>query len=238
MIVIPARLASTRFKNKILQKIGEVPMFIATAQNAEKIDSVLIAVDDENVLKIANNYGLNAVMTSDLHKSGTDRINEAVIKFGAKDDEVIVNVQAAEPFFESENLEKFIKFAHEKIAAGAFMASCFKRIGAKEACDPNLVKVITDISQNAIYFSRSVIPFAREKCESYKGHIGIYAYSARNLREFCKFGESFLESIEKLEQLRAIEWGKKIAMCEIMTHSIGIDTLVDYERALAKFGKK
>ena len=115
MIVIPARLASTRFKNKILQKIGEVPMFIATAQNAEKIDSVLIAVDDENVLKIANNYGLNAVMTSDLHKSGTDRINEAVIKFGAKDDEIIVNVQADEPFFESENLEKFIKFALAKI---------------------------------------------------------------------------------------------------------------------------
>ena len=120
MIVIPARLASTRFKNKILQKIGEVPMFIATAQNAEKIDSVLIAVDDENVLKIANNYGLNAVMTSDLHKSGTDRINEAVIKFGAKDDEVIVNVQADEPFFESENLEKFIKFARKNFRWGVY----------------------------------------------------------------------------------------------------------------------
>ena len=107
MIVIPARLASTRFKDKILCDIKGMPMFIATAKNALKVDDVLIAVDDEKVLKIARKYEFKAIMTDKNHQSGTDRINEAVQNFGIKDDEIIINVQADEPFFESENLRKF-----------------------------------------------------------------------------------------------------------------------------------
>jgi len=236
MIVIPARLASTRFKDKILCDIGGVPMFIATAQNAAKVGKVAIAVDDEKVQKIATDFGFPAVLTDKNHKSGTDRINETCQKLGLSDDEIIINVQADEPFFETENLRKFSEFATNSISNGAFMASCYKKISPSAANDANLVKVVLDANQNALYFSRSLIPFPREKCEIYFGHIGIYAYSVKNLAQFCAFSDSFLENTEKLEQLRALENGKTIAMMEINTQSVGIDTKEDYERAKAKFG--
>lgn len=236
MITIPARLASTRFENKILCDIGGVPMFIATAKNASKTDKVLIAVDDEKVLKIASDYGFDAVMTDPNHQSGTDRINEAVRNFGLKDDEIIINVQADEPFFEAENLAKFKEFAESQILQNnKFMASCYKKIDEFQAKDPNLVKVILDDFRDAIYFSRSLIPYPRSEFKDFLGHIGIYAYSVKNLATFCKFPSSVLENTEKLEQLRAIANGQKIAMLEISTKSIGIDTKQDYERALREF---
>ena len=238
MIVIPARLASTRFKNKILCEFDGVPMFIKTAQNAATVDNVLIAVDDEKILKIAQDFGFKAVMTDPNHQSGTDRINEAVQNANLSDDEIVINVQADEPFFERENLVKFKEFAEFAIKTnGAFMASCYKKINADLAQDPNLVKVILDNANFAIYFSRAPIPYPRAEFKDYLGHIGIYAYSVKNLREFCAFAPSILENTEKLEQLRALSAGKKIAMLEISTSSIGIDTAEDYEKALKIFGK-
>ncbi|MBO7370538.1 MAG: 3-deoxy-manno-octulosonate cytidylyltransferase [Campylobacter sp.] len=236
MIVIPARLASTRFENKILCDIGGVPMFIATAKNASKTDRVLIAVDDEKVLKIAKEHGFDAVLTNPNHQSGTDRINEAVKNFGLDDNEIIINVQADEPFFESENLTKFREFAEFKISGdGKFMASCYKKISELSALDSNLVKVVLDDFSDAIYFSRSLIPYPRSDFKDYFGHIGIYAYSVKNLAKFCKFKPSILENVEKLEQLRALSNGEKIAMLEISTKSIGIDTQSDYEKAIKTF---
>lgn len=236
MIVIPARLKSTRFKDKILADIGGVPMFIKTAQNAKKIDDVLIAVDEKSILNIALNHGFKAVLTSTSHNSGTDRINEAVLKMGLKDDEIIINLQGDEPFFETENLAKFKEFANIAITKkGYFMASAYKKISQSDADNPNLVKVVCDNLNNAIYFSRAKIPYPRESFNDYKGHIGIYAYSVKSLNEFCNFDESILENTEKLEQLRALSNGKKIAMCELATKSIGIDTKEDLEFALKKF---
>ncbi|MSN96599.1 3-deoxy-manno-octulosonate cytidylyltransferase [Campylobacter sp. FMV-PI01] len=232
MIVIPARLKSTRFENKILAKINGVEMFIKTAQNAKKVDDVLIAVDDKSVLEIAKNYGFNAILTSTSHKSGTDRINEAVSKLNLDDKEIIINLQGDEPFFEVENLAKFKTFATDSIKNNAFMASAYKFINENEAKNPNLVKVVCDDLGSAIYFSRSVIPYPRERFNDFKGHIGIYAYSVENLRKFCEFRESVLEKTEKLEQLRAISNNQKIAMCELKTKSIGIDTKEDLELAL------
>ena len=237
MIVIPARLASTRFKNKILCEFGGVPMFIKTAKNAAKADRVLIAVDEPQILKIAQDYGFDAVLTAREHQSGTDRINEAVANAALAEDEIIINIQADEPFFESENLIKFKDFARETIAQkGAFMASCYKYISQQAAEDTNLVKLVLDNAGFAIYFSRSLIPYPRAVCECYLGHIGIYAYSVRNLKRFCALPASVLEDTEKLEQLRAISAGEKIAMLGIETASIGIDTPADYERALKEFG--
>lgn len=241
MIVIPARLKSTRFKDKILADIGGVPMFIKTAQNAKKVDDVLIAVDEKSILNIALNHGFKAVLTSTSHNSGTDRINEAVKKMGVSNDEIIINLQGDEPFFEVENLAKFKKFATKKIKEnGYFMASAYKKISSNEANNPNLVKVICDDFGDAIYFSRAKIPFQRDEntpFNDYKGHIGIYAYSVKSLGEFCSFNESILENIEKLEQLRALSNAKKIAMCELITQSIGIDTKEDLELAINKFIK-
>ncbi|QKF85870.1 3-deoxy-D-manno-octulosonate cytidylyltransferase [Campylobacter blaseri] len=213
-------------------------MFIATANVAKKVDDVLIAVDDEKVLKIANDYGFKAVMTKTTHESGTDRINEAVSKMGLKDSEVIINLQADEPFFEGLNLTKFKEFAMEQILnQDAFMASAYKYIEKSEADNPNLVKVVVDENSTALYFSRSKIPFDREPYNDYKGHIGIYAYSVKTLMEFCDFSQSKLEKTEKLEQLRALSNGKKISMLKMESKSIGIDTKEDLEKALKVFKK-
>ncbi|MCH5336872.1 MAG: 3-deoxy-manno-octulosonate cytidylyltransferase [Campylobacter sp.] len=236
MIIIPARLKSTRFAEKILCEIKGVPMFIATAKQVSSVDEVCIAVDDERVLKIAKDFNFKAVLTRTNHESGTDRINEACEILKLKDDELVINVQADEPFIESENLAKFRDFSKDCLDKDAFMASCYKKITSKAAQDPNLVKVVCDNKGFALYFSRAKIPYEREEyAENFKGHLGIYAYSVKALREFCKLKNSNLEKAEKLEQLRAIENGKKIKMLEISTQSIGIDTKEDYEKALKIF---
>lgn len=236
MIVIPARLASTRFVNKILADIGGVPMFVKTAQLANRCDDVVVACDNEDILQIAQKFGIKAIMTSKAHDSGTDRINEAVKKLGLKDDEIVINLQADEPFFEEKNLSKFKDFTSQRINDGAFMTSCLKFANSEEAQNPNLVKVITDINDYAIYFSRSLIPYPRSRCDLYKAHIGIYGYSVSTLAQFCALTTKELENIEKLEQLRVISSAKKIAMLEINSQSIGIDTIEDLRVAANKFG--
>lgn len=231
MIIIPARLSSSRLKNKIMLPIGNVPMFIATANRVRDIDEVVIAVDDDSVANTAKSYGFRAVLTKKEHQSGTDRIFEAVQILGLDDNEIVINVQADEPFIEPENIFKFKNFCNAKIK-DSFMFSCFKNIGSDQANDPNLVKVVIDFSGYAVYFSRSLIPYPRSSCDTYKAHIGIYGYNVGNLREFCSLPFSFLENTEKLEQLRALESGKRIAMLEIESKSIGIDVMDDYKKAL------
>lgn len=235
MIIIPARLASTRMPNKILREINGVPMFVATARRVSTADEVAIAADDEGVVQIAQKFGFKAVMTSRAHQSGTDRINEAAGILGVKDSEIIINVQADEPFIEPENIVKFREFC-EKNAARAFMFSCFKIVGSELADDKNLVKVVTDDAGYALYFSRSRIPFDRAPFDAYKAHLGIYGYSAANLKRFCSFAPSTLENTEKLEQLRALSNGEKILMHEVQSDGIGIDCEEDLQRARAKFG--
>ncbi|MFC2750500.1 MAG: 3-deoxy-manno-octulosonate cytidylyltransferase [Campylobacter sp.] len=235
MIIIPARLASTRMPNKILREINGVPMFVATARRVSAADEVVIAADGEGVVQIAQKFGFKAVITSQVHQSGTDRINEAAGILGVKDSEIIINVQADEPFIEPENIVKFREFC-EKNAARAFMFSCFKTVGDELADGKNLVKVVTDDAGYALYFSRSRIPFDRAPFDAYKAHLGIYGYSAANLKRFCSFAPSTLENTEKLEQLRALSNGEKILMLEVQSDSIGIDCEEDLQRARAKFG--
>ncbi len=236
MIIIPARLKSTRFAEKILCDIKGLPMFVATAKRVSEVDTVCVAVDDEKVLDIAQKYGLKAVMTSSTHESGTDRINEACEILALKDSQIIINVQADEPFIEPQNLHAFKEFASSCLDKDAFMASCFKKSDTKACDDANLVKVVTDTQGFALYFSRSKIPYERAEYQHFKAHLGIYAYTVRALREFCAFKSSALEQAEKLEQLRALENGRKIKMLEITTQSIGIDSKEDYERAMKIFG--
>ena len=234
MIIIPARLASNRFPRKILANIGGVPMVIATANRVKDIDKVVIATDSQEVIDVAKDYGYKAIMTSSSHKSGTDRVNEVAVKLNLQDDEIIVNVQADEPFIEPEIIQKVIdrlnlaKNNNEDI----FMVSCYKLISDDEANDPNYVKVITDHKGNAIYFSRSKIPYDREKYDNYFGHLGIYGFTKKTLTQFCSLPNALLEDIEKLEQLRAIYYGKKIAMIEVESKSFGIDTKEDLKKAL------
>ena len=232
MIIIPARMASNRFPNKILANINGFPMVIATAKRVEKLDKVLIATDSEEVINLAKNYGFDAVMTGNHHQSGTDRINEAASKLKIDDDEIIVNVQADEPFIEPEVVQSVINRVKN---SDCFMASCYKLIGKEFADDPNHVKVITDSKENAIYFSRSKIPYDREEHLDYFGHLGIYGFTKKSLNEFCELDPAPLQNIEKLEQLRAIYHNKKIAMVQVKSESFGIDTKEDLEKALAYF---
>jgi 3-deoxy-manno-octulosonate cytidylyltransferase (CMP-KDO synthetase) len=232
MIIIPARMASNRFPNKILADINGLPMVIATAARVSKLDRVVIATDSQEVIDIAKKHGYEAIMTGNHHQSGTDRINEASLNLDIEEDEVIVNVQADEPFIEPEVVQKVIGCVKN---SDCFMASCYKLIDKTFADDPNHVKVITDANENAIYFSRSKIPYDREEHLEYFGHLGIYGFTKKSLKEFCELEASPLENIEKLEQLRAIYHGKKIAMVRVESESFGIDTKEDLKRALEYF---
>jgi len=241
MIIIPARLNSSRFTNKILVDILGLPMVIRTAKRVESLDKVVIATDSQEVIDIAKEYGFDAVMTSSEHQSGTDRINEAVNKLNLNENEIIVNVQADEPFIEQEvvqaviNRVSKIKENNEDI----MIVSCHKEISSEFADDPNLVKVVVDEKSNAIYFSRAKVPYNRDHYEDslYNGHLGIYGFTKKSLNKFCSLESSKLENIEKLEQLRAIDNGYKIAMVKVKSKSFGIDTQEDLDNALSIFKK-
>jgi len=239
MIIIPARLNSSRFANKILVDILGLPMVIKTAKQVSSLDKVVIATDSQEVIDLAQEYGFDAVMTSSEHNSGTDRINEAVNKLNLDENEIIVNVQADEPFIEKEVVQAVIdrvskvKENNEDI----MIVSCHKEISSELADDPNHVKVILDENSNAIYFSRAKVPYHRDHYEKslYNGHLGIYGFTKKSLNKFCSLKESKLENIEKLEQLRAIDNGYEIAMVKVQSKSFGIDTQEDLNNALRIF---
>ncbi len=228
MILIPARLASTRFPKKVLHPVDGVPMVVRTAMQVKGVDEVAIATDSQEVADIVTQHGFRAVLTNPDHPSGTDRVNEAVAILGLSSDEVIVNVQADEPFIEPEVVQKVrdltSQHAHD---AEVMLCSAYKDLSLEEAKDPNKVKVVCDAAEYALYFSRSLIPYPREACKRYKLHLGIYGYTRAKLEKFCSLGQAPLENIEKLEQLRALYHGFKIAMVQVESQSIGIDTPED-----------
>ncbi|WP_305862651.1 3-deoxy-manno-octulosonate cytidylyltransferase [Helicobacter cholecystus] len=233
MIIIPARLQSTRFPQKMLTDILGLPMIVRTALRAKEIDEVCVATDAQEILEISQEYNILAVMTSSSHNSGTDRCAEAARILGLDDDEIVVNMQGDEPFLESEILLSLKSMMKEN---SPFMGTCIKHIGADEAQDPNLVKVVLNTKGEALYFSRSLIPFNRDGVEvEYFGHLGIYAFSNKTLQEFCSLPKSPLEEIEKLEQLRALWNQKTVQTLLVKTQSIGIDTLEDKEKAIKFF---
>ena len=233
MVIIPARVDSYRFPKKILAKIDNTPMVIKTAQAVKNIDEVVIATDSYEVIDIAKRYNFKAILTDKNHKSGTDRINEAASKLGLESDEIIINVQADEPFIEEDVVKKVYELTNKnKDSKDILINSAYKIIDKKEAINPNIVKVVLDSCNMALYFSRSLIPYPREEIENFKGHLGIYGFTKKSLEKFCSLKSAPLEDIEKLEQLRALYHGYKIAMVEVESKSIGIDTVEDLERAL------
>jgi len=234
MIIIPARLASSRLPNKVLANIGNIPMVIKTAKAVENIDSVTIATDSKEVINVAKNYGINAILTSQSCKSGTDRIYEATQKLNLPKDEIVINVQADEPFIE-ENVVKAVLDLTKKYANNSdiIATSCYKIVSANKAEDPNLVKVVSNLDNMALYFSRSPIPYSRDtKLNKYKAHLGIYGFTVKKLEKFCTMNSGVLEDIEKLEQLRVLDNGYKIALTEVQSNSFGIDTQEDLKRAI------
>ncbi|WP_027326721.1 3-deoxy-manno-octulosonate cytidylyltransferase [Helicobacter pametensis] len=237
MIIIPARLHSTRFSQKMLTDILGYPMVVRTALMANEVDVAVVATDSEVIADVCKSYGIQTVLTDSRHSSGTDRCAEAARKMGLDADEIVINMQGDEPFLESEILKKLQDMMH---TSDAFMGTCIRSISSTQAQDPNIVKVVLDAEDRALYFSRALIPFDREGFAntSYYGHLGIYAFRNQNLQQFCTMPKSPLEEIEKLEQLRALWNQKTIQTLLVETQSIGIDTPEDKERAIALFQSK
>ncbi len=237
MIIIPARLASTRFPQKVLADIGGLPMVVRTAKRVAHLDRVVVAADDELIISTCQKHGIEAMLTSKTHKSGTDRIHECANILNLNDDEIIINVQADEPFIEPSVVKSLMSKLQElqKNKEEFIMGSCYNAINNEAAQDPNLVKVVLDDNHNAIYFSRSLIPYNRSGTATYFGHIGIYGFSKKSLKEFCNLDDAPMEDIEGLEQLRAIYHAKKITMVKVASTGFGIDTKEDLKRAVEIF---
>ncbi|ADN08795.1 3-deoxy-manno-octulosonate cytidylyltransferase [Sulfurimonas autotrophica] len=237
MIIIPARLASSRFPQKVLADIGGLPMVVRTAKRVAHLDRVVVAADDERIIATCKEYGIEAMLTSTTHKSGTDRIHECATILNLDDNELIINVQADEPFIEPDVVESLMKKLKQLQTdkEDFIMGSCYNSINAEAATDPNLVKVVLNEKSNAIYFSRAKIPHNQSGEAVYFGHIGIYGFSKKSLKDFCSLPDAPIEDIEKLEQLRAIYHGKNIAMVKVASTGFGIDTEDDLKRAVEIF---
>jgi len=232
--VIPARYASTRFPAKLMQDLGGKTVITRTyeaAVNTNLFDDVFVVTDSDLIFNEIVSQGGKAIMSIKEHESGSDRIAEAVENL---DVDVVVNVQGDEPFINKEPLEKVIEVFKNDKEQKVDLASLMREITDWEAIEnPNNVKVIVDQNGLALYFSRSVIPYPREKNVGvrYFQHIGIYAFRKQALLDFYHLPMKSLEASEKLEQLRYLEYGKKIKMVETNHVGIGIDTPEDLEKA-------
>ena len=234
--VIPARWASTRFEGKVLAEILGKPMIQHVWERAKKsslLDEVYIACDEEIVFKKVQEFGAQGIMTSSAHQSGTDRIAEAVKDLSA---EIVVNIQGDEPLIHHDVIDNLVKSLLEDISD--VMATVVRVIEHEEDLhNSNIVKVVLDNKQKALYFSRSCVPYNREKLDfsqvKYFKHLGIYAYRKDFLCNFKKLPDSFLEQIEKLEQLRVLEAGYKIKTIITQYDTVGVDTSQDLKRVEA-----
>lgn len=237
--IIPARYASTRFPAKPLAMLGGKTVIERVYRQVEGVlDHVVVATDDERILKAVKAFGGEAVMTSVDHKSGTDRVHEAFAKVG-KGYDVVVNIQGDEPFIHAQQLESIRKcFADSTIDIATLVKPFTPNDGFEALENVNSPKVVVNNKMEALYFSRSIIPFTRgkEKEEWLKGHtyykhIGLYAYRANVLKEITSLPQSSLEIAESLEQLRWLENGYKIKVGISEIETIGIDTPEDLQRA-------
>ena len=244
VIVIPARLDSSRLPKKILLDLKGKTVIQRVYEQCLKvnnIDGVYIATDSSEIEEVCRSFTNHIILTKSSHQSGTDRIGEAVAGI---DCDIIVNVQGDEPFIDPNLIEELVhSFDDDQVS----MASAMSKIeNIKDLQDPNVVKVVLDTQNNAIYFSRAPIPYPRDHQEIIRSneelkkynffrHIGIYGYQKDFLAKYIKMDQTKLEKLEKLEQLRVIENGFKIKMIEVASSPTGIDTQEDYEEALKKY---
>ena len=234
--IIPARYHSTRLPAKLMQDLCGKSVILTTylaALNTNLFDEVCVATDSEIIYNEIVSKGGKAIISTKNHESGSDRIAEAS---QYSDAEIIVNVQGDEPFIDLVSLQKLIEIFRNDTNKEIQVASLMTKLNDLESINnPNNVKVVVDNQNIALYFSRSPIPFLREAYETtqYYKHIGVYAFRKTALQEFTQLPILSLEKAEKLEQLRYLEYGKKIKMVETPHQSIGIDTQEDLDRARA-----
>ncbi len=240
--VIPARLASTRLPNKPLADIAGKPMVVRVAERAllSGASRVVVAVDDQSIFDACQAHGLDVMLTSNQHPTGTDRLSEVASRLQLSDDTIVVNVQGDEPLIPAELItqvaQTLAKHPSADIATAALAIEDLAEVN-----NPNVVKVAMSQSGQALYFSRAPIPFSRDP-QKYQAkcfrHIGMYAYKAGFLKEFSKLAPAPIEEAESLEQLRAMWYGYTIQV--LITDAApppGVDTAEDLERVRQVFKK-
>lgn len=234
--IIPARLGSTRLPRKILREIAGRPMLehvYEAARQCSQLAEVIVATDSQEILDVCKKNGWHARMTSAAHRSGTERVHEVAQSVGA---DVYINIQGDEPLVRPEHISSLIELMKDpRIEVGTIKTHC----AAEDVNNPNAVKVVTDFSRQALYFSRSAIPFNRGGANptDYFKHLGFYAYRGAALNRFCSLPESPLERSERLEQLRFLENGIPIYVTETRHDTIGVDTEADLQRVEAILSK-
>jgi 3-deoxy-manno-octulosonate cytidylyltransferase (CMP-KDO synthetase) len=227
--IIPARLGSTRLARKVLREIAGRPMIGHVYEAAKKsplLQQVIIATDSDEVIEVARAHGWTAQMTSAAHRSGTDRMYEVAQRMPA---DVYVNIQGDLPMVRPEQIEALLRpMRRQEVMVSTVKTPC----PAGEINNPNTVKVITDKNGRALYFSRSSIPFDRDKTGAvqYFKHLGLYAYRRPALDRFCNLPESKLEAAERLEQLRLLENGIDIYVEETPFGTVEVDTEEDLKK--------
>jgi 3-deoxy-manno-octulosonate cytidylyltransferase (CMP-KDO synthetase) len=259
--IIPARFASTRLPGKALIEIAGKPMVCWVAERAlaaRNVNRVIVATDSEEIVDAVRPRGIEVVLTSAHHTSGTDRVAEVAATI--PEAEIVVNVQGDEPLISPRTIERAVDVmaaemskpagAGEQLGAG--IVTTWEPIESNDdLLDPDLVKVVVDDDDNAVYFSRSPVPYPRdavkrhgspevalaaepELLKLFRKHTGLYVYRRHVLLEFTKWPQTQLERIEALEQLRALAHGVRIKVVEACTTSTGVDTLADLEKVRAQ----
>ncbi|MDD5195418.1 MAG: 3-deoxy-manno-octulosonate cytidylyltransferase [Candidatus Omnitrophica bacterium] len=229
--VIPARYASTRLPFKMVRDLLGKPLLQWTWENASRarlLDKLIIACDDAKIEQAARAFGAEVVMTSSQHSSGTDRVAEAARDIDAQ---IVLNIQADEPLMHPSTIDALVQTMLDN--KDAVMATVRKKLDDEgEILSPNVVKIICDNNDFALYFSRHPIPYYREKGVSrlYYKHLGLYAYTKDFLYTFKNLPVSYLEQAEKLEQLRALQAGYKIKVIDTEFDSWGVDTEEDLQK--------
>ncbi len=240
--IIPARYQSTRFPGKPLADINGKPMIQRTWEQAKKaLERVVVATDDERIISVVKSFGGEAVMTSPLHQSGTDRCAEAsaILASTGSAHDAVINIQGDEPFIQPDQIKLLADCFRE---AGVGIATLVKKIrSGNDLFNPNIPKVVISKEWNAIYFSRSPIPYVRGKeTEEWAGahifyrHIGMYGYLSETLQEITKLKQSSLELAEMLEQNRWLENGYTIKIRETTIETGSVDTPEDLGRITGK----
>ncbi len=232
--MIPARYGATRFPGKLMADLGGKPVIVRTYQSTKAtglFDDVYVVTDNEIIKDAVEKYNGKAIMSIKEHECGTDRIAEAVADL---DIDIVVNVQGDEPFVKKEPLKKVIEVFYKEDGDQIDLASLMQEITDwKDITDPNYVKVIVDQNNFALYFSRSAIPYPRDKSAGarYFEHIGVYAFRKQAILDFYNLPMLSMEATEKIECIRFLEYGKKIKMVETDFMGIEIDTPEDLEKA-------
>lgn len=232
--MIPARYSASRFPGKLMQDLGGKPVIRRTYEATvatNLFDDVIVVTDSPIIYDEIVNNGGKAMMSKKKHECGSDRIAEAVEDL---DIDIVINVQGDEPFTDKESLEKLITVFKDDHAKSIDLASLMVHITDEaEINNPNTVKVVVDTFDFALYFSRSPIPYPRDQTVAVKyfKHKGVYAFRKEALLDFYRLPMLILEASEKLEQLRYLEYGKRIKMVETSVQGVEIDTPEDLERA-------